>query len=152
MTADRASVVQERILPAPPDEVFAAWSDPESLRRWMCPGEIRSADVEVDFRVGGRFRVVMHGAREYAHHGEYLEIVPPRRLVFTWVSEFLPEAEAHTRVTVTLEPIEATRTHIRLVHDLLPAGDAYAGHAQGWEDILRKLDAVLGGVAEEARR
>ena len=59
--SEGAPIVQERVLPAPPPIVFAAWSDAASLRQWMCPGEIERAEAEVDFRVGGCFRVVIHG-------------------------------------------------------------------------------------------
>lgn len=139
----RKPIVQERILPVEPEEVFACWSDPDSLWTWMCPGEIRSADVELDFRVGGRFRIVMHGEREYVQHGEYLAIEPPRRIVMTWVSEFVPSGEAGTRVSVSLEPAGEGQTCIVLVHDELPLGKTYDGHEQGWADILRKLGEHL---------
>lgn len=148
MIRRRAPIVQERILPAAIEEVFAAWSDPESLRVWMCPGEVRSADAEVDFRVGGSFRIVMHETgRDYVHHGEYLEIDPPRRLVFTWVSEFLPEDEAHTRVSVSLEPAGPGRTRLRLVHDELPDTGSYDGHESGWGDIVGHLSEHLKGAS-----
>jgi uncharacterized protein YndB with AHSA1/START domain len=137
------AIVQQRVLAASPEEVFAAWSDPESLRVWMCPGDLRWAEAEVDFRVGGRFRIVMHGDTPYAQHGEYLEIDPPKRLVFTWISEWISEAEAHTRVEVTLEPASDGGTRLQLVHDALPPGDAYAGHEEGWRSILEKLDQHL---------
>jgi uncharacterized protein YndB with AHSA1/START domain len=143
VSGTRAPIVQERVLAATPEEVFAAWSDPESLRAWMCPGDVRRAEAQVDFRVGGRFRIVMYGREAYSHHGEYLEIDPPRRLVFTWVSEFLPEAVSRTRVSVTFTRLAAGGTRLRLVHEALPAGDWYAGHEQGWSDILARLDEVL---------
>lgn len=139
-------IIQERLLPAPPADVFAAWGDPESLAVWMCPSDDMSpATVEVDFRVGGAFRIVMHGPeRDYGHRGEYLEIVAPSRLVFTWVSDFVPPEEARTRVTVTLEPVGTDQTRIKLVHEELPATDTYAGHLEGWATILRKLGDRLG--------
>ena len=144
MTRSRPPIVQERVLPAPPEEVFAAWHDPESLRRWMCPGDdMTAADVEVDFRIGGRYRIVMHGDRDYAQHGEYLVIDPPRRLVFTWISEWMPEAEQRTRVELTLEATADGHTRLRLVHDELPPTNAYDGHVAGWGTILRKLDETL---------
>ena len=135
----RRSIVVERIISAPPAAVFAAWSDPESLRVWMRPGEIESAEVEVDFRVGGRFRILMRGEREYVQHGEYLEIDPPRRLVLSWISEWAPEDERHTRVTVTFEPTGDGHTRLRLLHDELPDSDTYDGHADGWAGIADEL-------------
>jgi uncharacterized protein YndB with AHSA1/START domain len=140
----RPPIVVERLVPAPPAAVFAAWRDPASLRVWMCPAaDTTHATAEVDFRVGGRFRIVMHGARDYAHTGEYLEIDPPRRLVFTWDSEWIAPAERRTRVTVTIEPAGARRSRVRLVHDELPDTAAYDGHPQGWTTILEKLASRL---------
>ncbi len=134
-------IVQERLLEAPPEEVFAAWSAPDALSRFMCPGEdMRPATVDVDFRVGGRFRIVMHGSeRDYGQSGEYLENERPKRLVFSWVSDFVPEAESRTRVTLTLEPAGAGRTRLRLEHDELPETDTYAGHEAGWARILELM-------------
>jgi uncharacterized protein YndB with AHSA1/START domain len=133
-------IVQERLLPAPPDVVFAAWSDPDSLAVWMCPGEMRGATVEVDFRVGGRFRIAMHGAeQEFVQHGEYLEISPGKRLAFTWVSEWVDEPERHTRVSVSFEPGGEGETLLRLVHEELPVTETYDGHREGWASILEKL-------------
>jgi len=75
--------------------------------------------------------------------------VPPRTCVpqrsssisglaaaFTWVSDFIADAEAHTRVTVTLEPAGPGQTRLHLEHDELPDSDTYAGHEAGWARIL----------------
>jgi uncharacterized protein YndB with AHSA1/START domain len=101
----RQPIVQERVIEAPAEAVFEAWSDAERMGKWMCPGpDMSHATVEVDFRVGGRFRIVMHGERDYVHHGEYLAIEPPRHIVFTWVSEWIPADQAKTKVSVSIEP------------------------------------------------
>ena len=140
----RAAIVQVRMLPAPPREVFAAWSEPDGLAAWMCPSaDIRGASVEIDFRVGGRFRIIMHGDSDYRHHGEFLEIDPPRRIVMTWVSEWLPEDRATTRLDVTFEPVGASETKITLVHDELSDDGSYEGHETGWPTILEKLSHHL---------
>lgn len=144
--SDPKRIVQERLIAAPPAAVFDAWRDPESIRVWMCPDpEMSEASVEVDFRVGGRFRIVMHGAeQDYDHTGEYVEIDPPRRLVFTWISHFIRDAEQRTRVTLELEDAGEGKTQLLLVHDELPSSDAYDGHDDGWAEILRKLAEHLG--------
>src|SRR6266850_5391807 len=80
-------VVIERILPATPGDVFAAWTTAEILRTFMCPGDVTEAHVDLDPRVGGRFRIVMRaGGRDLDHHGEYRVLEPGRRIVFTWAS------------------------------------------------------------------
>ena len=82
-------LVVRRVLPVERERVFAAWLDPASLATWMRPGETTDAIVEVDPRVGGRFRILMEqpeGGCGYEHRGEYLAIEPPSLLSFTWIS------------------------------------------------------------------
>ena len=140
----REPIVQERTLPAALDVAFRAWSDPQSLAIWMCPAaDMTRATATVDFRVGGRFRIVMHGEKDYEHTGEYLVIEPDKKLVFSWISHFVSPDEAQTRVTVTFEPAGERETRLRLVHDELPATNTYDGHVQGWVTILTKLSEHL---------
>lgn len=69
-TQDR--LVIRRLIPAPREDVFAAWTDPESIKHWMCPGDIVTAEAQLDLRVGGSFRIVMKGRdREVEHTGVY---------------------------------------------------------------------------------
>jgi uncharacterized protein YndB with AHSA1/START domain len=83
-----ARVVEiHRRLPAPIGEVFRWWTEPDLLCEWMTP--IGNVEADIDLRVGGALRIVMKGdGRVIEHTGEYLEIDPPRRLVFTWVSPY----------------------------------------------------------------
>jgi adenylate cyclase len=87
VTTLRRQLTLRHLFSATPQAVFDAWLDPESLREWMCPGELTVGDVQVDARTGGAFRLVMRGqAGEVVHTGEYREICPPERLMFTWRS------------------------------------------------------------------
>ena len=142
-TALREPLRFQRTLPASPEEAFRAWTDPASLGAWMRPGEGIRTEARCDVKVGGRFEIVMHGEENvYVQHGEYLEIDPPKRLVFSWVSEALPEAR--TRVTVEFAPAEGGDTLLTLVHEDMPEGDAYAGYENGWNRILEHLAEALG--------
>lgn len=134
----------ERIIPAPIEEVFSAWTDPESMSLWLSP--IGHADVEVDPRVDGRFRVVMVGPDvSIEHSGEYLVFDPPRLLSFTWRSPYTgPEPSV---VTVTLTP-EGETTRMVLVHERLPA-EQVSPHAEGWGSILDRLGELLASTAAE---
>lgn len=132
-----------RILPAPPAEVFAAWTDPRSLAVWMCPGTVREAMAEVELRVGGRFRIVMkHSGEDFVHTGEYLEVSPPHRLVFTWISKATHGRT--TTVTIELRPHGRGETEIVMTHEGLP-GETRAEHSSGWGQIVQKLEAHLRG-------
>lgn len=128
------SLELRRLLPATAEEVFAAWTDPELMGRWLSP--VGHAEVEVDLQVGGGFRVTMVGEdRKIEHTGEYLEIAPPRRLAFTWHSPYTgPEP---TVVTVDLRPAE-DGTELLLTHERLPE-DQVEPHSGGWGRMLDRL-------------
>jgi uncharacterized protein YndB with AHSA1/START domain len=133
-------LVVRRFIPVPRERVFAAWLDPVSLAQWMCPGSVAGATVEVDPRVGGRFRIVMHhGQGDEEHHGAYLVIEPPSLLSFTWISAHT----GHQSTVVTIELKEqGGGTELMLTHRRLPSSEVDA-HKRGWTDIVRKLEAVL---------
>jgi uncharacterized protein YndB with AHSA1/START domain len=126
-----------RLLPATPQEVFAAWLDPESLREWMCPGALSVGAVQIDARVGGAFRILMRGQfGEWLHTGEYREIRPSERLVFTWRSHATHWKDS--LVTVELSA-QGENTELTLIHELLPDEEAIRQHTQGWQGIVDKL-------------
>ncbi len=129
-----------KIMPARREDVFNAWLDAEGMRTWMCPGDIKETDVEIDARVGGKFRLVMHGdENDYEMTGEYVEIDPPSRIAFTWVS--------HTAVAGSLVTLEfhdrGEETELVLTHERLPDTDVAAQHESGWASILENLAGRL---------
>ena len=134
-------LIVRRMLPVERERVFAAWLDPVSLATWMHPGETTGAIVEVDPRVGGRFRILMQneqgGGSE--HQGEYLAIEPPSLLSFTWIS-------AATDLRPTLVTVELHErdggTELVLTHRRLPA-ERVDAHRRGWTDIVRLLEEAL---------
>ena len=135
-------LVVRRLIAVPREEVFAAWLDPASLAQWMRPGDMKDAEVQVDPRVGGKFRIVMiHGRGGEEHWGEYLVIEPPSRLSFTWISantDLLP-------TVVTIDFLEkGGSTELILTHRELPEAQLDA-HRNGWTAIVVKLDAALTG-------
>jgi uncharacterized protein YndB with AHSA1/START domain len=145
-TADRTgeALVVRRVLSAPRERVFAAWLDPASLAQWMRPGAVSRATVEVDPRVGGKFRIVMHrepgAGGDIEHWGEYLVIDPPGRLSFTWISVYTDLRPS----VVTIELAErGSATELTLTHQRLPANQVDA-HRKGWTEIVQKLDVTLG--------
>jgi uncharacterized protein YndB with AHSA1/START domain len=124
------------VLPAPPEEVFAAWTDPDRAKQWMSP--VGSATLTLDLRVGGRFRLVMAGeGMEIDHEGEYRAIEPPRLLQFTWRSRFTGDRD--TLVTVRFEPHGDGQTEVLLTHEGLTEDEA-ASHSGGWDQILERLE------------
>jgi uncharacterized protein YndB with AHSA1/START domain len=140
---DPLAIEINRRLPAPIGEVFRWWTDPDLLKEWMTP--IGTVEADVDLRVGGRLRIVMKGdGRVIEHTGEYLEIDPPRRLVFTWVSPYT--GSLPIVITVELSDAGDGLTDLRLVHAQLPDETA-RWHRGGWDAMLDRL----GGRLQEAQ-
>jgi uncharacterized protein YndB with AHSA1/START domain len=154
---DAADVlVVRRQIPFPREQVFAAWLDGASLAQWMRPSGTARATVEVDPRIGGKFRIVMHLEQaanctvtgDHEHRGEYLAIEPPSLLSFTWISnatDLLP-------TVVTIEFLErGSGTELVLTHQRLPQ-TSFESHRQGWTDIVQQLEEVLAsGRTSDAR-
>ena len=80
---------------APRHLVYKAWTTPELVRRWWSGQRGQMTIVEIDLRVGGKWRYVMegHGGWEVAFHGHFRELVPDERIVTTEVYEGMPEGE-----------------------------------------------------------
>ena len=84
---EKPSLDLARSYPVAPEKVWRAWTDPEAIKRWWGPGpKDRVSLAQLDVRVGGRFRIVFGGPQGTDHEvqGVYKEVVPNRRLVFTW--------------------------------------------------------------------
>jgi uncharacterized protein YndB with AHSA1/START domain len=124
-----------RRLPAAVSQVFRWWTEADRLEEWMSPSG--SVEAQVDLRVGGAFLIAMKSEGTVIEHaGEYLEIDPPRRLVFSWSSAYT--GPGPSLVTVELEPDGEGATLLRLVHSELP--DAVAdSHRGGWGKMLDRL-------------
>jgi len=138
---DAERIVVRKILPATREDVFSAWTDPESLRHWMCPGDVVRAEAQLDVRVGGAFRILMKGTnQDYDHTGVYQVVEPPSKLVFTWTSA----GTGNQRTLVTVELFEhADGTELVLTHENLPTADSRRRHQGGWSSIADKLATYL---------
>ena len=104
MTQQLATTLEvRRTVAAPRETVFQAWTDPEMLKKWWRVDAGWSTPiVEVDMRIGGRYRLGMLESGKgapYVVGGEYREVTPPEKLVFTWIWEG-PEPAEETLVTV----------------------------------------------------
>ena len=134
-----ASINVRRRIKAPAQLLFEAWLDPEAIAAWMLPFDTARTEAQADPVVGGRYRIDMHQAdgKVVEHVGQYVEIDPPRRLVFTWAS---PDTQ-HKDSLVTIDFVESEgTTEISLTHEQLPDYMAQA-HVGGWTSALDKLAA-----------
>lgn len=129
-----------RVIQAPIDAVFAAWTDPAQMSRWFFVQETWSAEVEAELRVGGAFSILMRtdAGETFACSGVYREIEPPTRLVFTWTSY----AVTDTRVTLELRDLGGA-TELTLTHEDLVDVDVRNAHNQGWGGCLTSLERYL---------
>jgi uncharacterized protein YndB with AHSA1/START domain len=144
-TAVKPSLTIKRRLKAPPAKVFAAWTDPEKIKRWMGPGEIKAVRAESDARVGGRYRVLMQtpGGEQHDVSGVYREVVANEKLVFTWSWKVAPPDEPHqSLVTVLIKP-DGAGTLLTLTHEHFFDEESRAAHEHGWIGSLEKLETFV---------
>jgi uncharacterized protein YndB with AHSA1/START domain len=127
---------------APPEVVFPYFTDPARMVDWMGVGAL------LDPRPGGTFRVEANGRDVVL--GEYVEVEPPHRVVFTWgfAGTERVAAAGSTRVEVTLEPDGDAGTRLVLLHHDLPEALREA-HAEGWNHYLARLAPVAAGTPPE---
>jgi uncharacterized protein YndB with AHSA1/START domain len=130
-------VVREVWIEAPPEEVFPYFTKRELYLRWM------GIAAELDPRPGGIFRVSPNATTTI--EGEFVEVIPPKRVVFTWghtdPDRALPPGS--TRVEVELIPRDGG-TLVRLVHRDL-AGEQRERHEFGWSHYLARLSLAACG-------
>ena len=140
--AVKPSLTLKRHLNAPPERVYAAWTDPQKLKTWFGPQHIETLRAEADARVGGRFRMVMRDAdgEEHDVSGVYREVVPNRKLTYTWVWKDSPERES--LVTMELRAL-GSDTEFTLRHEQFADAEAATKHEHGWTGCLARLEHYL---------
>jgi uncharacterized protein YndB with AHSA1/START domain len=137
----RVTIRVQQLYDASPTRAFGAWLDPHVAGRWLfATASQPMAYVELDARAGGSFCFVERRAGETARYlGEYLEIIPDRRLVFTL--SMAPHPDVITRVAVAIAPV-AKGCMLEVTHENIPR--LHAGHVEGrWTGILYGLGVTL---------
>ncbi len=140
-----------RFFRASRERVFAAWTDPEQMKRWMGPPNFTCPEAESDLRVGGHYRVVMHGTRSPGDGqpaqeitsivtGEYLEVRPPELVRYSWNPTWSPGEQSI--VTLRLHE-ESGGTRLELIHENFATIESANGHNNGWNGALDKFAAYV---------
>ncbi|WP_282045655.1 SRPBCC family protein [Roseibium album] len=140
------SVLQTRILNAPPEEVWDAWTQPELMKQWFCPLGMKAVEVEANLEIGGSFRIVMDASDASMRpppemgnfltaYGTYRHIEPQKELVFSWAWEGRNET---SQVTITLAS-RGDKTELVLRHDGLMDEASRIFHEDGWTPTLENL-------------
>ena len=150
MPTDREIVIT-RLINAPQELVFDAWTDPEQVGQWWGPSGFTTTTHKMEVKPGGVWRFVMHGpdGRDYQNKITYLEIVPPERLVYSHGGgeEDLEPISFQTTVTFVAEG-NRTRVTMRAVFPTREQRDRVVkehGAIEGGEQHLARLDEHLAG-------
>lgn len=128
-------LTKEMHIDATPETVYAFFTEPELVTRWL------AREVTMDPTPGGIFRQV-HRNKDGVDNvmdGEFLALEPPSRVVFAWAFEGMPVGDEKSSVEVTLVP-DGDGTLLRLVHHDVPES-LREDHAKGWERLLALLAA-----------
>jgi uncharacterized protein YndB with AHSA1/START domain len=142
--ASPAPAVRARVryrFAAQAEDVFDAWIDPAKIRQWFGPGLGEMRQVDIDPRVGGRFRIVQRrGDGDATHAGEYLDLERPRHLAFTWTTPPQPDqSRVHVEIAVAADGCELT-----LTHDMEPRWAPHVHRVEhGWATMLGAMARML---------
>jgi len=134
-----------RMISGSQDDVFDAWTKPELVKKWSSPQEIGRIESEIDLRVGGSYTLKMIDDKGNAHtaYGVYRTIERPSKLVYTW--DWKEDHKMGVETLVTVDFIsQGEATEVIITHELFPAAEATAGHLQGWESCMNRLEELFG--------
>jgi predicted enzyme related to lactoylglutathione lyase/uncharacterized protein YndB with AHSA1/START domain len=139
----------KRLIKAPREQVFAAWTNPREIVKWYGCDTNRVQTAKVDLSIGGRYHFRFSGRESGALelHGVYLEVKRPSKLVYTWNWKGSPEMEfAETLVTTEFIDVEGF-TEVRITHEGLPNKKQRDSHNYGWNGCLDNLEKVMASEA-----
>ena len=146
-TAARAFTIT-RVFDAPRELVFAAWTNPEHLAQWWGPHGVTTplSTISADVRPGGTWRATMirdDNGRRYPMGGEYIEVSPPERLVFTWGdAEDMDDPAGASVVTVDLADLGG-KTRMRFHQAGFSVTEERENVRDGWSEAFERLGRVV---------
>jgi uncharacterized protein YndB with AHSA1/START domain len=146
MSDARETVLRlERLIPSPPELLFALFTEPAQLVKWWAPDGTEARIDALDVRPGGRWRTILRGADGWiAASGVYRIVEPPHRLVLTWAWEDAAGTRGHeTDVVVTFEPAPGG-TRLVLVQQPFENQQACDNHDRGWSASFDRIAAIAG--------
>ena len=132
-----------RTIKATPEKVYAALTEPKTLKKWMSPSDAMDVTIaETDLKIGGKYRIVMRepDGKEYRVGGVYKELSPGRKLVFTWGWDGSQGSE--TLVTIELRK-NGAGTELSLTHTKFVDEASRDMHSQGWAGCVGRLEKLM---------
>ena len=134
----------ERVLPAAPEVVFGMCANPELLAQWWGPDGFTSPSIELDLRVGGRYRIEMQPpeGESFVLAGEFRAVDPPTRLFYTFRWE-PPDVDDHETVVVFALRDQGGSTVLTVDQQPFANEARLALHEQGWSESLDRLQMLF---------
>lgn len=136
------SLRMQKKIAAAPERVFEAWTDPQELKKWWGPKNVRCVSAEIELRVGGQYRIgnELPDGTVLWIGGEFEVIEKPHLLIYTWIVETADPTKE--RVSVRFNRHESG-TEVILTHDLISSAALRDQHQLGWTGCLRGLAGHL---------
>jgi len=148
--ASDRELVLTRLIDAPREKLFRAWTDPALLKQWFAPLPWTTSAAELDVRPGGASLIVMRDpeGNEFPNRGVFLEVVKNQRLVFTdaFVGGWEPSEKPFITGILTFEDAGGkTRYTARVRHWTVADREAHEkmGFHQGWGQCTDQLAALV---------
>ncbi len=146
---DGTKLVVRRTFNAPIEKVFAAWVNDDEMKQWKSPEGMTTPVLEAEAVVGGKYHIQMrndiategHPAGSFDVRGEYKEIDPNKKLVFSW--KWDGDQRDATLVTVEFSKITDSKTEVVLTHTGFGDAKVAAEHDLGWESTFNNLRKFL---------
>ncbi len=143
-TAPTGTVTLHRVFRAPPDRLYRAFLDPDAMAKWLPPHGFTGRVLNLDARVGGRYRMQFtnfSNGQSHAFGGEYLELVPGERIVHTDGFDD-PNLPGEMRTTITFRPV-LVGTEVTAVQEGIPAVIPTEMCYLGWQESLQLLALLV---------
>lgn len=138
-------LTMSRELRATPERLFEVWTGPDHIKRWFGGAETAVDLVEVDLEIGGRYLIRMPGEGGPTEvRGQFLEIDPPHRLVYTWRMRG-PQLETDETTVTVMFRSEGDKTTVELRHGPFSDPGLRQLHSEGWTACIHEMGQMLGG-------
>ena len=143
-TTSVPALVLRRTYDASPERLYRAWTDPELARQFLCPEGVKIAEIDLQPRAGGTYRIVMQkeDGERLVVRGTYRDVQPNRRLSMTWSwEEDDPADQYESLLSIEFVP-HGNRTVLTLTHEQLRTLETRENHEHGWTSILDKMETL----------